>query len=84
MLKVSVRKVDVGGIVCQNKNCKKLPEYNFNIIGNNFHMKQGSYFAMVSLEDFHYKLYCEGCFEEINKEAKIEIAKLDKKLWILK
>ncbi len=81
MLEVNVIKLEYAGQICYNKNCKRLPEYHWNVIGDVWNIKQGAICAVISTGPLSAVIYCNDCIDDIFKMIK---SKLDRKLWTFK
>lgn len=77
MLHIRLEKLQITGLHCANHDCKKNPEYMFNILGSVWYIKVDTMVAVVSLGSKE-EYYCRGCIDELYKMIKM---KLNPKLW---
>lgn len=80
MIKIQVIKLESSGIQCDNKDCKKNPEYLYNIIGSVHHIRKNTTVAIVSVGNGS-EVYCRDCIDDVYHIAKTT---LDSKLWVFK
>lgn len=80
MLKCELYKVDMGGLKCSHPNCQHNPQYHFNVIGKQFHLKKNTTALMIYTQGIS-EIYCQDCIDLLYKYMK---PFLDKKLWAFK
>ena len=78
MINVKLWKVNSSGYQCCNDSCKHNPKYNYNIIGNVFHLIQGEYALKLYFES-EGEVYCRDCIDIVYHKLK---PILDSKLWV--
>ena len=66
MLNVRIEKLEQTGIHCNGPNCKKLPEYMWNVLGHVYYISGKTH------------IYCRDCIDDLWTYLK---SNLDTKLW---
>jgi hypothetical protein len=77
MIDIQLHKIQYTGIHCANKDCKRLPEYTINILGNVYYIKVDTTAVIISVGAAS-EAYCGGCIDALYDMVK---SKLDRKLW---
>ena len=77
MFDIQIKKLEISGIQCYNKNCKHNPQYNYNIIGSVFHIKKDTIVAIVSVDN-NYNVFCRDCIDDVFNLIR---SKMDSQLW---
>ena len=79
MIQVSVVRMQSTGYDCFNPDCKRNPEYHYNIVGQVWHIKVGHPVAFIFINNNH-EVYCRDCIDTVYLMLK---SKLDSRLWNL-
>lgn len=77
MLNVRIEKLEQTGIHCNGPNCKKLPEYMWNVLGHVYYIKKDTPVAIVEMSGKTH-IYCRDCIDDLWTYLK---SNLDTKLW---
>lgn len=78
MFKMQLSKMEYSGIGCNHPECKHLPKYHDNIIGNQFFIKIGTPYLSVLLKS-NIEYYCKDCIDKLYESLK---PMLNSKLWL--
>lgn len=79
-MKCELYKVDMGGLKCSHSDCQHNPQYHFNMIGEQFHLKKGTTALIIYTQGIS-EIYCQDCIDKVYSYMK---PFLNRKLWTFK